>query len=101
MAEDNESNQDQEIPTVQKWIAVLWPSFLVAGVETIVFFTLFDPQYVFAEYDISRTGAYSVGFFLFWGFAMLPCILTMYFARPCKPCAVYKEDLPQDEDKQG
>ena len=93
MAEDNQSSS--EIPTIQKFVAVLWPSFLVAGVETIVFFTLFDPLYVFTEYDVSRTGAYSIGFFLFWGFALLPCVLTMYFAKPCKPCAVYKEDVNQ------
>lgn len=93
MAEENTSTEKTEIPTIQKWIAVLWPSFLVAGVETVVFFTLFDPQYVFAEYDISRTGAYSVGFFLFWAFAIMPCVLTMYFAKPCKPCAVYKDEV--------
>ena len=87
-----------DIPTIQKVIAVLWPSFLVAGLETIVFFTLFDPQYVFTEYDVGRVGAYSIGFFLFWGFAALPCILTMYFARPCKPCAVYQEDLNKSGD---
>ena len=86
----------EDTPMIQKVIAVLWPSFLVAGLETIVFFTFFDPQYVFMDYDISRTGAYSVGFFLFWGFAILPCVLTMYFARPCKPCAVYKDDLEQE-----
>ena len=88
----------EDTPTIQKVIAVLWPSFLVAGLETIVFFTIFDPQYVFMDYDISRTGAYSVGFFLFWGFAILPCVLTMYFARPCKPCAVYQDEL-EHEDK--
>ena len=84
--DEKNNNQDNNIPAVQKWIAILWPSFLVGGIETIVFFTLFDPQYVFAEYEISRTGAYSVGFILFWVFAILPSILTMYFARPCRPC---------------
>lgn len=87
-----------EIATTQKIIAVLWPSFLVAGVETIVFFTIFDPQFVFYNYDISRTGAYSIGFFLFWGFAVIPCILTTYFARPCKPCVGYKENLNKSEE---
>lgn len=85
--------QKKQIPTIQKVIAVLWPSFLVAGLETILFFTFFDPNQVFIEYNISRTGAYTVGFFLFWVFAILPCILTMYFAKPCKPCAVYKDEL--------
>ena len=87
-----------EIPMTQKVMAVLWPSFLVAGLETIVFFTLFDPQHVFSEYDVSRTAAYSIGFFLFWGFTALSCVVAMYFARPCKPCAVYKEDLERSQD---
>ena len=82
-----------EIPTIQKTMAVLWPSFLVAGLETIIFFTIFDPLNVFIDYDVSRLGAYSIGFFLFWAFTILPCILTLYFARPCKPCAVYKDDV--------
>ncbi len=90
---EKENLQNSGLPTVQKFIAILWPSFLVAGLETIVFFTLFDPQFIFIEYDISRTGAYSIGFFLFWAFSILPCVLTMYFAKPCKPCAVYKDEV--------
>ena len=95
MAEKDTASKNQ-IPTVQKVIAIFWPSFLVAGLQTIVFFTLFDPQNVFVDYDISRTGAYSVGFFLFWGFAILACLLTVYFTKPCKPCAVYQDELKQD-----
>ena len=96
MVENNASNNN-EIPTIQKIIAIMWPSFLVAGVETIVFFTLFDPDHVFTDYDISRLGAYSVGFLLFWVFAILPSILTLYFAKPCKPCASYKDETGQKE----
>jgi len=95
---ENSTQTDDEIPTIQRIIAVLWPSFLVAGVETVVFFTFFDPVYVFYEYDVSRVGAYSIGFFLFWAFAMLPCILTMYFARPCRPCAGHREDVKNSEN---
>jgi hypothetical protein len=98
MVEQSNSSQEREIPAIQKWIAVLWPSFLVAGIETIVFFTLFDPLHVFAEYEVSRTGAYSIGFFLFWGFSILPCFLTMYFAKPCKPCANYRDELKQNDE---
>ena len=85
--------RNSEIPKIQKVIAVLWPSFLIAGVETIVFFTIFDPLNVFIDYDVSRLGAYSIGFFIFWAFTILPCILTLYFANPCKPCAVYKDEV--------
>jgi hypothetical protein len=71
----------------------LWPSFLVASVETIVFFTLFDPQFAFADYEVSRTGSYTVGFFLFWAFAILPSMLTMYFAKPCRPSIDHKDNI--------
>ncbi|MCP4077875.1 MAG: hypothetical protein GY744_17025 [Gammaproteobacteria bacterium] len=90
---ENKTLKNTEIPTIQKVIAVLWPSFLVAGVETVVFFTIFDPLNVFIDYDVTRLGAYSIGFFLFWAFAILPCILTLYFARPCKPCVDYKDKV--------
>ena len=89
---ENQASENQAIPVTQKVIAVLWPSFLVAGIETIFFFTLFDPQYILNDYDISRLGAYSVGFLLFWAFTITPCMLTMYFAKPCIPCAARKEE---------
>ena len=76
----------QDIPFIQRVIAVAWPSFLTAGVATILFFTAFDPQVLLAdtEYaDISRLGAYSIGFFLFWLLTGTTCILTCYFLRPC------------------
>ncbi len=95
MADNNAQANKGGIPTIQKFIAILWPSFLGAGIQTIIFFTLFDPLNVFTEYEVSRLGAYSIGFFLFWGFAIIPCILTMYFA---KPCAVYREELGQDKN---
>lgn len=90
MENTSNMNEQKNLPATQKWIAILWPSFLVAGIETVVFFTLFDPQLVFAGYDISRVGSYSVGFFLFWGFAILPCMLAVYFAKPCRPCVNQK-----------
>lgn len=90
---EEKTTQNRDIPKIQKFIAVLWPSFLVAGLETIVFFTIFDPLNVFIEYDVTRLGAYSIGFFIFWVFAILPCVLTLYFAKPCKPCAVYKDEV--------
>ena len=77
----------QDIPTIQKIIAVLWPSFLTSGVATILFFTAFDPQILslsggFGE--ISRLGGYSIGFFLFWLLTSFTCALTCYFQRPCQ-----------------
>ncbi len=83
-AHDNTGSKD--IPLVQRIVAVLWPSFLTAGLATTLFFTVFDPLDLAAltNYpDVSRTGAYSIGFFLFWLLTSSTCALTCYFQRPC------------------
>lgn len=79
-------SEAQNIPKRQKIIAVLWPSFLTAGVATILFFTAFDPQLLMAVagYEqISRLGSYTIGFFLFWFLTSSTCVLTCYFQQPC------------------
>jgi hypothetical protein len=76
----------RSIPTVQKIIAVLWPSFLTAGVATILFFTAFDPWELSSAADLadsSRLGIYTSGFFLFWLLTATTSLLTVYFQRPC------------------
>jgi len=76
-----------ETPRVQQVIAVLWPGFLVATAATVVFFTAFDPHDLFAcrgGPEVSRMGAYTVGFFLFWMLTSLSSLLTCYFQRPCE-----------------
>lgn len=68
----------------QRLMWVLWPSFLVAAAATGVFFSLFDPQefWLFGEHlEISRMGAYSIGFFGFWGVGMISSSLTVFLAR--------------------
>ena len=74
------------LPRVQRFVAVLWPSFLMAGLATVLFFTAFDPAELSACVggpELSRLGAYSIGFFLFWILTALSCTLTCYFQRPC------------------
>lgn len=81
------SEQELErVPTIQKVTAVLWPSFLTAGVATMLFFTAFDPLEMSAcmGYEgVTRLGAYSIGFFLFWLLTSLSCLVSSYFLRPC------------------
>jgi len=80
------TSSQKNIPTVQKVIAVLWPSFLTAGAATILFFTAFDPQLLMnvGGYEpISRLGGYTIGFFLFWLLTASTCVLTCYFQQPC------------------
>lgn len=80
------ASSQQNIPTTQKVIAVLWPSFLTSGVATILFFTAFDPELLMnvSGYEpVSRMGGYTIGFFLFWLLTSSTCVLTCYFQRPC------------------
>ena len=53
------------------WLsAILWPSFMVAGVATMVFFAFVDPhdlnQISFPRTEFSRELGYTLGFFLLW-----------------------------------
>ena len=80
------TDAQKDIPKIQAVISILWPSFIVAGVATILFFTAFDPQELMAISgygDISRLGGYSIGFFLFWILTSTSCALTCYFRKPC------------------
>lgn len=70
---------------MKKAIHILWPSFLVAGVAEVVFFTVFDPiELHMAAMSVgmtSRLGWYTVGFLLFWAFAAASSWLTCFFQR--------------------
>jgi hypothetical protein len=70
------------IPLTQRVVAILWPSFIVAGIATVLFTTAFDPAIVFNEYDISRLGAYTICFFLFWLLGVATAAATCYFLQP-------------------
>ena len=64
-----------------KIFRVLWPSFLVAAVAEGVFFTVIDPQelYLFGEaVHLSKTAAYSIGFFGFWVICAASSLLTWF-----------------------
>ena len=65
-------------------IAVLWPSFVVAGIAEAVFFTLFDPVelHLFGNpVAMSPLAAYTVGFFAFWVFAAASSAFTCFLQR--------------------
>jgi hypothetical protein len=73
----------QDNPVIRRVVAILWPSFITAGIATIVFNTVFDPLVLFVDFDISRLGAYSISFFLFWMFGVITAMATCFFLRPC------------------
>lgn len=73
------------IPLVQRVSAVLWPAFLCAGAATGVFFTFFDPIVLLeceGEPPMSRIGAYTLGFFMFWLLCTASSLGTSYFLGP-------------------
>ena len=72
------------IPLIQRVIAILWPSFITAGIATILLSVTFDPDVIFIDYDVSRLGVYSICFFLFWLFGAVTAMSTCYFLKPCQ-----------------
>jgi len=75
----------------QRVALVLWPSFVVGGIGTVCFFSLFDPATLpFSDsllpFDEGRLGqhrvlVYSAGFFIFWTFAAASSWLTSFLQR--------------------
>jgi hypothetical protein len=60
--------------------AIAWPSFLLAGVATMVFFAFIDPHDLnlisFPRVSFSRELGYTLGFFLLWTITALSSWLT-------------------------
>lgn len=79
----------EDRPRVQRLIRafgiVLWPSFLMAGVGTIVVFAAIDPLTLQAEalpdFEISRQAGYTIGFLIFWAVCALSSALTLFLSE--------------------
>ena len=79
----------EDIPRIQRIVAVLWPSFLTAGVAMILFYWVFSPGEVFPELaasGVSNMAFYSVSFLFLWLTCLASCLLSCYFLRPCNRC---------------
>lgn len=86
---------------MQRLIHVLWPSFIVAGIAEILFFTVIDPQelYLFGEpVHLSRLATYSIGFFGFWALCAASSMATCFFQRSAAEvnrCPVTPTERPE------
>lgn len=63
----------------QRWMAILWPAFLMAGVLEMLVFGLVDPvdlHWHGADLDWSRPAVYSAAFFVFWAVVTAATFLT-------------------------
>jgi hypothetical protein len=75
-------------PPSQRVAAILWISFLMAAVATGAFFSVIDPlelRYCVSFPEVSRLGAYTIGFFLFWLLTGTSCLLSVIFVYPAEP----------------
>jgi hypothetical protein len=72
--------------SLQRVGAILWPSFFVAGVVTVVFFAHIDPQALqgitFPSLQLSRELGYTLGFFLIWLATASSSLFTWMLLRP-------------------
>lgn len=86
---------------MQRLIHILWPSFIVAGIAEILFFTVIDPQelYLFGQpVHLSRLATYSVGFFAFWALCAASSMTTCFFQRTAaeiNQCPLVPTDRPE------
>jgi len=86
---------------------ILWPAFLVAGVADGLMFSLFDPQdmHIFGKpLNLDRRAIYSIGFFLFWGFAAASSALSCSLQRSSSEinrCTLPESERPEGCPKRG
>ena len=81
---------------------VLWPSFLVACVAELLFFSLFDPSdlHLFGHpVEVGRTPVYTLGFFAFWAMGAVSGALTVFLSR--SPFEVNRCTLAAEERPEG
>lgn len=72
-----------------RWLgATLWPSFLVAGIATMVFFANVDPETLRYEtlpnWEIGRKLGYTLGFFMFWAVCAASSALSVWLFSPAR-----------------
>lgn len=64
---------------MRKWMWIIWPSFLVAGLLSAIVFAFVDPADVLflSVYQLDTYLVYTLGFFLFWLLAGLSSMMTL------------------------
>jgi len=73
---------------IRQWGAILWPSFVAAGLASMVFFAFVDPLRLrnisFPQHALSREVGYTLGFFMFWAVTAAASTVTGYLLRPLR-----------------
>ncbi|MGA2549172.1 MAG: hypothetical protein ABSF50_03400 [Burkholderiaceae bacterium] len=79
-------------------IWILWPAFVVSGAACGVFFSIVDPVDLVLfghQLQLSRMGAYTTGFFGFWGIGALSSAMTVLLSQ--SPWEVNRCPVPLSE----
>lgn len=88
MNENEENiNQNNYLSKYKRIIVIFWLSYIMAGIATGVFFSAIDPdalKFCVNFPEISRMGAYSIGFLLFWLLTSSTCLLADFILNPKK-----------------
>lgn len=87
------------MPVPARFGAVMWLSFLLAAVATGIFFSAIDPEelrFCVSFPEVSRTGAYTIGFFLFWLLTAASGVLSVAFTYP--PASESDFETPHADD---
>lgn len=99
----NELQEGPRRPLAQRLGAILWPSFLLAGVATMVLFAFVDPVELhnisFPDWQLSRSAGYTIGFFMFWAVTATSSLLTWMLLRPFRRLNAQQADNPADTDR--
>ncbi|MBM3398666.1 MAG: hypothetical protein FJY28_08530 [Betaproteobacteria bacterium] len=83
---------------VQRWMWIVWPAFVVAGLMEMLVFAFVDPQdlhWLGRDLELSRQAIYTLAFFAFWGLTMLSGALTTLLAM--SPLDVNRCPIPEAE----
>jgi MFS superfamily sulfate permease-like transporter len=62
-----------------RWMTIVWPAFLMAGVLEILVFSMVDPQdfrWLAHTLGWSNEAIYTVMFFMMWAITAVACALT-------------------------
>ncbi len=75
------THESRQQHLIQRYGTTLWPSFLIAGIASIAFFGNIDPETLqvqtLPDWNISRLGGYTIGFFMFWAVGLTSSVLSL------------------------
>jgi hypothetical protein len=84
MNDEDKRPQSEKAPQRRLLLGlVLWPAFLAAGVGSVFFFAVVDPELLRDAgprlfVGMNREAGYAIGFFFFWGIAAIASALSLF-----------------------